>query len=157
MLFTCTEEFIACAECPRSSFPACGGGRMFFLFERFFFFFDVDHFLKSFLNLLQHCFCLIFWFSGFKVCEILAPRSVFQAAPPALKGEVLTTRPPRKSQECSLCINHLRTLYIFLGLQQPGPWIFFSAFLHVSGAGSNVNSWPGKQIPKAYYGLPKMD
>ena len=27
-----------------------------------FFFFDVDHFLKSLLNLLQYCFCFMFWF-----------------------------------------------------------------------------------------------
>ena len=34
----------------------------FFFFFKCFFFFNVDHFLKSLLNLLQYCFCLTFWF-----------------------------------------------------------------------------------------------
>ena len=29
-------------------------------------------FLKSWLNLLQYCFCFVFWVSGHKACEILA-------------------------------------------------------------------------------------
>ena len=29
---------------------------------------------KSLLNLLQHCFCSLFWFFGHEVCGILAPR-----------------------------------------------------------------------------------
>ena len=37
-------------------------------------FFDVDHFLKSLLNLLQYCFCFfMFWFFGREACGILAP------------------------------------------------------------------------------------
>ena len=31
-------------------------------------FFNVTHFLKSLLNLLQDCFCFMFWFSG---CEVM--------------------------------------------------------------------------------------
>ena len=30
-------------------------------------------FLKSLLNLLQYCFCLVFWFFGPKACGILVP------------------------------------------------------------------------------------
>ena len=38
-----------------------------------FFFFNVDHFLKSLLKLLQYCFCFTFWFFGHKACGIPAP------------------------------------------------------------------------------------
>ena len=50
---------------------ACAGH-----FERryiFLSFFDVDHCLKSLLNLLQYCFCFMFWFFDCEACEILAP------------------------------------------------------------------------------------
>ena len=54
-----------------------------------FFFLCFDHikkiFFKSLLSFLQYCFCFMFWFFGHKVCEI-------EPAPPALEGEVLTTR-----------------------------------------------------------------
>ena len=36
-------------------------------------FFDVEPFLKSLLNLLQYCFCFMFWFFGHNTCGILAP------------------------------------------------------------------------------------
>ena len=53
--------------------------------------------LKSLLNLLQYCFCFIFWFFGHKACGILAPRTGIEPAPTALEGEVLTTGLPGKS------------------------------------------------------------
>ena len=54
-------------------------------------------FLKSLLNLLQYCFCFVFWFFGREACGILAPQSGVEPAPPALEGEVLTTGLPGKS------------------------------------------------------------
>ena len=64
----------------------------------FIIFFDVDHFFKkSLLNLLQYCFCFMFWLVGCKACGILAPRPGIEPSPPALEGEVLTTGPPGKS------------------------------------------------------------
>ena len=67
-------------------------------FLRFLFiFFDVDRFLKSLLNLLQYCFCLMFWFFGHEACGILAPWPGIEPTPPALEGEVLTTGPPGES------------------------------------------------------------
>ena len=45
-------------------------------------------FLKSLLNLLQHCFWFVFWFFGLKVCRILAPWSGMEPASPALEREV---------------------------------------------------------------------
>ena len=54
-------------------------------------------FLKSLLNLLQYCFCFMFWFFGHEACGILAPWTGIEPAPPALEGEVLTTGPPGKS------------------------------------------------------------
>ena len=43
-------------------------------------------FLKSLLNLLQYCFCFMFWFFGCDACGILAPRPGIEPAPPALEG-----------------------------------------------------------------------
>ena len=60
-------------------------------------FFWCGPFLKSLLNLLQYCFCFMFWFFGREGCGILAPRQGIEPIPPALKGEVLTTGPPGKS------------------------------------------------------------
>ena len=54
-------------------------------------------FLKSLLNLLQYCFCFMFWFFGPEAYGILAPQPGIEPAPPALEGEVLTTGPPGKS------------------------------------------------------------
>ena len=68
-------------------------------------------FLKSLLILLQHCFCFMFWYFlfvcflfGHEACGILASslpgiQVTFGPLPHprALKGEVSTTRPPRKS------------------------------------------------------------
>ena len=45
--------------------------------------------LKSLLNLLQYCFCLMFWFFGHKVCWLLAPWSENKPISPALDGKVL--------------------------------------------------------------------
>ena len=66
----------------------------------FFFFFKIfwcGPFLKSLLNLLQYCFCFMFWFFGHKACGILAPRPEIEPTPSAPEGEVLTTGPPGKS------------------------------------------------------------
>ena len=38
------------------------------------------------------------WFSGHEACGILAPQLGIEPAPPALEGEVSTTRPPGKSR-----------------------------------------------------------
>ena len=42
-------------------------------FLKEFFFFFGRPFSKSFLNLLQYCFCFMFWFHGCEPCGILAP------------------------------------------------------------------------------------
>lgn len=34
---------------------------------------DVDHFLKSVLDLLECCFSFMFWFFGWETCWVLAP------------------------------------------------------------------------------------
>ena len=52
--------------------------------------------LKSLLNLLQHCFCFMFWLFGQKACGMLGPQPGIKPAPLALEGEVLTTGPPGK-------------------------------------------------------------
>ena len=52
---------------------------------------------KSLLNLLQYCFCSVFWFFSHKACGILAPRPGIEPTPPALEGKVLINGPPGKS------------------------------------------------------------
>ena len=65
----------------------------------FLFFFWCGPFLKSSLNLLQYCFCFMFWSLGLKARGILAPRPGpgIEPTPPALEGTVLTAGPPGKS------------------------------------------------------------
>ena len=54
-------------------------------------------FLKSLLNLLQYCFCFMFWFYGQEACGILAAQPGTEPLPSALESKVLTTGPPGKS------------------------------------------------------------
>ena len=58
-------------------------------------------FLPSFLsllNLLQHCFCFLFWvFLAPRQCGILAPQAGMESTPPALEGKVLTPELPGNS------------------------------------------------------------
>ena len=55
------------------------------------------NFFKSLLNLLQYCFCFMFWFLGFKAYGILAPWPKIKPSTPELEDEVLTTEQPGKS------------------------------------------------------------
>ena len=57
-------------------------------------FFWCGPFLMSLLNLLQYCFCSMFWFSGREACGILAPWPGIKAIHPALEGKVLTSGLP---------------------------------------------------------------
>ena len=52
--------------------------------------------LKLLLNLLQHCFCFLFFF-GHEACGILASRPGIKPTPLALEGEVLTPGPQQGS------------------------------------------------------------
>ena len=69
-----------------------------FFLRCFFFFFDVAHFLKSLLNLLQYVsvLCFVFW-GGWRHVGFLALPPEIKHAPPALEGEVLTTEPAREA------------------------------------------------------------
>ena len=73
-----------------------------------FFFFWCRPFLKSLLNLLQYCFCLIYLF-GHEVCGILAPQPGIEPAPPALEGEVSSWF-LKKKKNCPLDCIHLKAL-----------------------------------------------
>ena len=53
-------------------------------------------FVRSLLNLLQYCFCFMFWMSGWEACGIPAPWSGIKLAFPAWEGEVLTIGPSRE-------------------------------------------------------------
>ena len=78
-----------------------------FFFLKIFVFLDVDHLLKSLLNLLQYCFCFMFWLFGQEARGILAPPPGIDPALPALEGKVLTTGPPGKSQKKSFNVDKL--------------------------------------------------
>ena len=49
--------------------------------------------LKSLLNLLQYCFCFMFWFFDHEACGILAPQPGIEPTPPVLEDKVLTIGP----------------------------------------------------------------
>ena len=66
--------------------------QLLFFLRFFFFFYWWGLFLKSLLNLLQYCFCIMFWFFGQEACGILSSWPGIQPAPPDLE-EVLTTGP----------------------------------------------------------------
>ena len=56
----------------------------------------------SLLNLLQHCFCFLFWvFLAPRQCGILAPQAGMEPAPPALEDKVLTPELPGNSPHLS--------------------------------------------------------
>ena len=52
---------------------------------------------KVFLNLLQYCFCFMFWFSGHEACGILAPKPGIKPILPVWKGKISCTGPLGKS------------------------------------------------------------
>ena len=54
-------------------------------------------FVQSLFNLLQYCFCFMFWFFDLEACGILAPQPGIEPAIPALESEVSTIRLPGKS------------------------------------------------------------
>ena len=53
-----------------------------------FFFFLCGPVLKSLLNLLQYCFCFMFWFLVWKAHGILAPQPGIEPTRPAVEREV---------------------------------------------------------------------
>ena len=63
-------------------------------------FFRCEPFLKFLFNVLQYCFCLMFWLFSYEACGILVPRPGIELMPSPLEGEVLTTSQPGKSQSC---------------------------------------------------------
>ena len=53
----------------------------------------------------------MFWFFGHKACGILPPPPGIESASPALKGKVLTTEPPGKSQYPPLLVVWRRVVF----------------------------------------------
>ena len=74
----------------------------FFNKKIYFLFLKIWIILKSLLNLLQYCFCFMFWFFGLRACGISVPLPGIEPTPPALEGEVLPTTLPGKSLYCHL-------------------------------------------------------
>ena len=68
--------------------------------------------LKAFIeNLLQYCFCFMFWFFGHEVCWILAPQPGIEPALPALESEILTTGLRGRSQKA---LSKKKKIYIYI-------------------------------------------
>ena len=88
-------------------------------------YFGCGPFLKSLLNLLQCCFCFMFWFFGLGACGILAPQPGIKPIPPALEGEVLTTGPPGESQKM-VYKRHTKEHWLSVRVKQIG-WTNFPA------------------------------
>ena len=57
-------------------------------------FFYVGHVFKVFIECVTILLLLQYCFFGHETCEILVPRPGIEPTPPALKGQVLTTRSP---------------------------------------------------------------
>ena len=69
---------------------------LFFLSFFLSFFFWCGPFKKYLFNVLQCCFCFMFWVFGHEACEIFSSLTRDRTHTPALEGEVLTTRLPGK-------------------------------------------------------------
>ena len=67
------------------------GEQWFPSFRIFFLFFGCGLFLKSLLNLLQCCFCFMFWYFGPEACGVFASQPGIEPELLALEGKVLTT------------------------------------------------------------------
>ena len=67
-----------------------------------FFFFWHGPFLKSLLNLLQHCFCFMFWFFDGKACRILTPQPGIKLNP--LHWKVKSSPLDHQGGPCFLCM-----------------------------------------------------
>ena len=61
----------------------------------FFFFLLIWTIFWLLLNVLQHCFCFMFWCFGQETWNVLAPWPGIE--PPAVEGEILSSGPPGKS------------------------------------------------------------
>ena len=63
----------------------------------------------SLLNLLQYCFCFIFWFFACETCGILASQAGIEPALLALEGKVLIIGLPEKSFHGTLLKKQFQT------------------------------------------------
>ena len=74
------------------------------------FFFRCGSFLKSLLNLLQYCFCFMFWCFGHKLCEILLSTLTRDWTPTPCLGRrsLPTTGLPGKSQVSEISREHFK-------------------------------------------------
>ena len=81
---------------PQQKAPRVSVSPLFFYLSAYFKdFFDVNHFLKTLLNLLQYYFC--FGFFGPKACGIIVPWPGIEPAPPTLITQSLNHKTTGKS------------------------------------------------------------
>lgn len=110
------------------------------------FFFWYGPFLKSLLNLLQYYFCFMFWYFGLEAHGILTSWLGIEPTHPALEGEALTTRPPRKSP----CFPNFRRTVLAMENPQYDLWFLkesnqFSSSLLVNLSHFERWSWTNTQ------------
>ena len=115
-----------------------------FISQRFFFWYGP--FLKSLLNLLQYYFCFMFWYFGLEAHGILTSWLGIEPTHPALEGEALTTRPPRKSP----CFPNFRRTVLAMENPQYDLWFLkesnqFSSSLLVNLSHFERWSWTNTQ------------
>ena len=87
------------SECPLESSTLNSTLNFRFLPNNFlkFFFFNVDNFLKVFIEFVTILLLVSVFFFSHKACGPIVPQPGVKLTPPALEGEVLTTGPPGKS------------------------------------------------------------
>ena len=77
------------------------------LFKKKNFFFWCGSFLNSLLNWLQCHFCFMFWFSGHKVCGIVAPQPETEPVPSALEVNLKHGTARETLGQCFSCVKNL--------------------------------------------------
>ena len=81
-------------------------------------------FFQSLLNLLQYCFCLMFWFLGCQTCGISAPQPGIEL--PALEDDGLTPGPPRKTAVSGPSVPLCLCFSLFLSCSHSPSYSLFS-------------------------------
>ena len=84
-------------------------------------FFDVDHFLKVFIEFV--IILLLFWFFGYQACRISAPWPVIGTTPSALEGEGLNTGVLGKAQHYLSLTSCMHQILMGYFLEEHNPFI----------------------------------
>ena len=109
------------------------------MFKRFF---DVDHFLKVFIEFVMILLLLTFWFFSHKACGISGQWPRIEVTPPALEGKFLTDVPPGKSH-IFFSFFRKKIIYFFIWLHQVLVAARRTFDLHLHWGMWDLVPWPG--------------